>query len=77
VSRSRPTAQTRVVDYFEGCPVAAGGLSLTEAGIAFGSIRGTPMNAIQSPAQSELYADLLPVEPYSGAASCSPDYPRK
>src|SRR5712671_3341503 len=64
VSRSRPTARTRAVDYFEGCSVPSGGFSPKGSpDIAIGDIGGVQMSAMPSPARSEFYAGLLPIEP--------------
>src|SRR6266566_9669826 len=59
-----PTARTLAVDYFDGCRVPAWGFRARGGrGIVAGNMREVPMSAKSSPAQSEFYASLLPVEP--------------
>ena len=57
MSRDRPTARFGLVDYFDRCPVPAGGFG---GGITI--VRRVMMSAVSSSAQSEFYAGLLPVE---------------
>jgi hypothetical protein len=63
VSITRPTTGVGAADYFDRSPAHPTGIQRKGPKLRDQNMRETPMSAMPSPAQSDLYVGLLPVEP--------------